>query len=258
MGKIIAIANQKGGVAKTTSAINLSASLAVTEKPVLLIDLDPQGNATSGVGIDYDTLEGSVYDLLIGRKPFSELIVKTQIPHLDLLPAHIDLVGAEVELTRMDHPEIALKDGLKEALLPYEYVIIDCPPSLGFLTLNALTLADSLIIPLQCEYYALEGLKLLLKTMQLVQKSLNPTLTIEGILLTMFDSRNNLNNQVSEEVHSHFSHQVFKSIIPRNITLAEAPSHGQPVLFYNAISRGAQAYLDLAKEVIQNNLQRPN
>lgn len=250
MGKIIAIANQKGGVAKTTTAINLSASLAVAEKRVLLVDLDPQGNATSGVGIDYDTLEGSVYDLMIGRKTFSGLKIKTRVPHLDLLPAHIDLVGAEVELTQMNSREMVLKEALKGVTASYDYVIIDCPPSLGLLTLNALTAADSLIIPLQCEYYALEGLKLLLRTLRLVQKSLNPALAIEGILLTMFDNRNNLNNQVSDEIHTHFGHEVFKSVIPRNITLAEAPSHGQPVLFYSAVSRGAQAYLDLAKEVI--------
>ncbi len=251
MSKIIAIANQKGGVAKTTTAINLAASLAVAEKEVLLIDLDPQGNATSGVGVNYDTLGGSVYDLLIGRKTFPDLKIKTKVPHLDLLPSNIDLVGAEVELTRMEDPETLLKKVLDGFLSPYDYVIIDCPPSLGFLTLNSLTIANSLLIPLQCEYYALEGLKLLLRTMELVQKSLNPELVIEGILLTMFDNRNNLNNQVSDEVHTHFADQVFKSIIPRNITLAEAPSHGQPVLFYSAVSRGAQAYLALAKEIIQ-------
>lgn len=253
MGKIIAIANQKGGVAKTTTAINLSASLAVAEKRVLLIDLDPQGNATSGMGVDYDTLEGSVYDLMIGRKSFAELRIKTEVPLLDLLPAHIDLVGAEVELTRMNSREMVLKEGLKGVATSYDYVLIDCPPSLGLLTLNGLTAADTLIIPIQCEYYALEGLKLLLRTLKLVQKSLNPALIIEGILLTMFDNRNNLNNQVSEEIHVHFGQKVFKNVIPRNVTLAEAPSHGKPVLFYNAVSRGAQSYLALAKEVICKN-----
>ncbi len=253
MGKTIAIANQKGGVAKTTTAINLAASLAVAEKSVLLIDLDPQGNATSGVGIDYDNLDGSVYDLIIARKPFSEIKIQTKIPYLDLLPAHIDLVGAEVELATMNSRETLLKEGLKGIVDQYDYVMIDCPPSLGFLTLNSLTAADSLLIPIQCEYYALEGLKLLLRTMQLIQKSLNPSLFIEGILLTMFDKRNNLNNQVSDEVRAHFGDQVFQSIIPRNITLAEAPSHGKPVLFYDAVSRGSQAYLALAKEIICKN-----
>ncbi len=250
MGKIIAVANQKGGVAKTTTAINLSASLALAEKRVLLIDLDPQGNASSGVGIDCDTLKSSVYDLLIGRKAFSEIKIKTEVPHLDLLPAGIDLVGAEIELAEMQGRETILKAGLKDIRGTYDYIIMDCPPSLGFLTLNALTATDTLLVPLQCEYYALEGLKLLLRTMQLVQKSFNPALKIEGIVLTMYDSRNNLNRQVSEEVRGHFSAQVFKSVIPRNITLAEAPSYGKPVSLYNALSRGAQAYLALAKEVI--------
>lgn len=250
MGKIIAVANQKGGVAKTTTAINLSASLAVAEKRVLLIDLDPQGNTTSGVGIDCDTLKESVYHLLIARKAFSTLKIETQVPHLDLLPAGIDLVGAEIELADMADRETILKASLKGLSDVYDYIIIDCPPSLGFLTLNALTAADSLLVPLQCEYYALEGLKLLLRTMQLVQKSFNPTLKIEGIVLTMYDKRNNLNRQVSAEIRKHFGDQVFKSIIPRNITLAEAPSYGKPVLFYDALSRGAQAYIALAKEVI--------
>lgn len=250
MGKIIAVANQKGGVAKTTTAINLSASLALAEKRVLLLDLDPQGNASSGVGIDCDTLKSSVYDLLIGRKSFSEIKIKTEVPHLDLLPAGIDLVGAEIELAEMQGRETILKAGLEDIRGTYDYIIIDCPPSLGFLTLNALTATDTLLIPLQCEYYALEGLKLLLRTMQLVQKSFNAALKIEGIVLTMYDSRNNLNRQVSEEVTGHFSDQVFKSVIPRNITLAEAPSYGKPVLLYNALSRGAQAYIALAKEVL--------
>ncbi len=250
MGRVIAVANQKGGVAKTTTAINLAASLAVAEKRVLLIDLDPQGNTTSGVGIDCDELEGSVYDLLIGRESFSELKVKTEVPLLDLLPAHIDMVGAELELAGIEGRENALKEGIQKIVGDYAYIIIDCPPSLGLLTLNALTVAESLLIPLQCEYFAMEGLKLLLRTMELVKKTLNPGLKVEGILLTMFDSRNNLSNQVSDEINSHFGDKVFHSVIPRNITLAEAPSHGKPVLFYSAVSRGAQAYLALAKEVI--------
>lgn len=253
MGKIIAVANQKGGVAKTTTAINLSASLAVAGKKVLLIDLDPQGNTSSGMGIDRLAITGSIYDLLIGRKKFPELIRPSGIPRLEILPAQIDLVGAEVELVGMTNRENLLKEGLSEATRQYNFIVIDCPPSLGFLTLNALTAAHSLLVPLQCEYYAMEGLKLLLETMALVKKSLNPGLRVEGIVLTMFDSRNNLSNQVSEEIRSHFGTQVFKSIIPRNITLAEAPSHGKPALYYNALSRGAQAYLSLAREVLARN-----
>lgn len=250
MGKIIAIANQKGGVAKTTTAINLSASLAVAEKKALLIDLDPQGNATSGLGVDIEKLEASTYDLLISRREIAEVTINTGIPKLDLLPAHIDLVGAEVELVSADGRETILRGRLKEAVDQYDFVVIDCPPSLGILTLNALTTAHSLLIPLQCEYYAMEGLKLLLNTIRLVQASLNPGLKIEGILLTMFDSRNNLSKQVSSEIRAHFKSQVFKSTIPRNITLAEAPSHGKPVLFYSVLSQGAQAYLALAEEII--------
>lgn len=250
MGRVIAVANQKGGVGKTTTAINLAAALAVAEKMVLLIDLDPQGNATSGLGVDREGLTGSVYDLLIGRKPLQELVIHTDVPWLDLLPAHIDLVGAEVELVAMNGREGVLKEQLKGSGDQYDYLIIDCPPSLGLLTLNALTAAGSLLIPMQCEYYAMEGLKQLLKTMELVRQSLNPSLQIEGIVLTMFDGRNKLNNQVSEEVRSHFGDRVFQSAVPRNITLAEAPSHGKPALFYDAVSRGAQAYLALAKEVL--------
>jgi len=250
MGRIITIANQKGGVAKTTTAINLAASLAVAEKKVLLIDLDPQGNTTTGLGIDRDSLQGSVYDLFIGRLPFSELRVDTGLKHLDLLPAHIDLVGAEVELVGMNGRETILNDRLKEVRDLYDFLIIDCPPSLGLLTLNALTATDSLLVPLQCEYFAMEGLKMLINTMKRVQQSLNPSLHIEGILLTMFDSRNNLSNQVSTEIRSHFGALVFKTTIPRNITLAEAPSHGKPVLYYSAVSRGAKAYLSLAEEIL--------
>jgi chromosome partitioning protein len=251
MGKIIAIANQKGGVAKTTTAINLAASLSVAEKKVLLIDLDPQGNATSGLGVNSDELSGSVYDLFSGRHDLSELLVETGVPRLDLLPAHIDLVGAELELVGVKDREKILKEHLMGETDQYDYVIIDCPPSLGLLTVNALTAADSLLIPLQCEYYAMQGLKQLMNTVMLVQGSLNPTIRIEGILLTMYDRRNNLSNQVSSEIRTHFGEQVFKKVIPRNITLAEAPSHGKPALYYDALSRGAQAYLALAKEVIE-------
>ncbi|MCG3112034.1 MAG: AAA family ATPase [Candidatus Manganitrophus sp. SB1] len=252
MGKVIAIANQKGGVGKTTTSINLAASLAVAEKKVLLIDLDPQGNATSGIGISREGLSGSVYDLLIGRKGLSELVVPLQVPWLSVVPAHIDLVGAEIELVGMDGREQVLKDRLKGSIELYDYVLIDCPPSLGLLTLNALTAADSLLIPMQCEYYAMEGLAQLMNTFELVRRSLNPSLQVEGVLLTMFDGRNNLNNQVQAEIRSHFGDRVFQSTIPRNITLAEAPSHGKPAVFYDAVSKGAQAYLALAKEVLEH------
>lgn len=252
MGRVIAIANQKGGVGKTTTSINLAASLAVAEKKVLLIDLDPQGNATSGIGISRQGLSGSVYDLLIGRKGLSELVVPLQIPWLSVVPAHIDLVGAEIELVGMDGREQVLKDRLKGSVEHYDFILIDCPPSLGLLTLNALTAADALLIPMQCEYYAMEGLAQLMNTFELIRRSLNPSLQVEGVLLTMFDGRNNLNNQVQAEIRSHFGDRVFQSTIPRNITLAEAPSHGKPAVFYDAVSKGAQAYLALAKEVLEH------
>ncbi len=252
MPRMIAIANQKGGVGKTTTAINLAASLAVAECPVLLIDFDPQGNATSGLGCDPELPQGNIYDLLAGRKGLLDLVWKTGLPRLHLIPSHIDLVAAEVELAEMSEREHLLKNRLSSQMLSYRFVVIDCPPSLGLLTLNALTAADSVLIPVQCEYYAMEGLRQILDTVERVRQSFNPALKIEGLLLTMFDGRNNLNQMVFKEMNTHFSHWVFKSVIPRNVVLAEAPSHGKPVICYNAISRGAQAYLALAQEVLEH------
>jgi chromosome partitioning protein len=251
MPKIIAISNQKGGVGKTTTAINLSASLAVTERRVLLVDIDPQGNATAGLGINRDVLAASIYEALIQKRSLPELLVKTGVERLDLVPAKVDLVGAEVELVDMPGRESLLKEALAKVMDRYEYIFIDCPPSLGLLTINALTAAHSVLVPVQCEYYALEGLGQLLKTVKLVRQTLNPNLGLEGILLTMFDVRNNLCHQVVREIQQHFDRRVFRTIIPRNVSLAEAPSHGGPVLMYDIASRGAEAYLQLAKEVIR-------
>jgi len=251
LGKVIAIANQKGGVGKTTTAINISASLAVAEKRVLLIDSDPQGNATSGMGIERNGVD-TLYSLFTGNSNIEDLRLKTDISYLEIVPANIDLIGAEIELIGKDGRESILKEGLKGIRDGYEFIIIDCPPSLGLLTINALTAADSVLIPVQCEYYAMEGLTHLLKTIGLIQRSLNPALGIEGIVLTMHDIRNNISNQVVSEIKSHFGRMVFDTIIHRNVTLSEAPSYGKPVLLYDIRSRGAQNYLDLAKEVIRN------
>lgn len=253
MGKIIAIANQKGGVGKTTTSINLAASLGVLEKKVLLIDADPQANATSGLGINVNGVEIGTYQLLEHSKTAKEAIITTDTPNLDIIPSHIDLVAIEIELVDKDEREYMLKKALAEVKNDYDYIIIDCAPSLGLLTLNALTAADAVIIPIQCEYFALEGLGKLLNTIKSVQKIHNPELDIEGLLLTMYDSRLRLSNQVVEEVQKHFNNMVFQTIIQRNVRLSEAPSYGENIIKYDASSKGATNYLSLAKEIINKN-----
>lgn len=251
MGRIIAIANQKGGVGKTTTAINLAASLAALEKKVIIIDADPQANATSGIGIDTRQLKSTVYDCLVdGKEPYDTVMV-TNVDNLSVMPSNIDLVGAEIEMLDRPEREKILKGILSKISGNYDYVIIDCSPSLGLLTVNALTAANSVIIPVQCEYFALEGLGKLLNTIKIIQGNLNPDLEIEGFLLTMYDSRLRLSNQVAEEVNKHFQQMVFKTIIQRNVKLSEAPSFGQPAILYDADSRGTVNYLNLAKELIE-------
>jgi chromosome partitioning protein len=253
MGKIIAIANQKGGVGKTTTTINLAASLGVLEKKVLLIDADPQSNASSGLGIDVESVENGTYRLLEHAITAKEAIVATKSPNVDIIPAHIDLVAIEIELVDKEEREYMLKKAIESLKESYDYILIDCAPSLGLLTLNALTASDSVIIPIQCEYFALEGLGKLLNTIKSIQKIHNPSLDIEGLLLTMYDSRLRLSNQVVEEVKKHFDKMVFKTIIQRNVRLGEAPSYGESIISYDAGSKGANNYLSLAQELIEKN-----
>ena len=253
MGKIISVSNQKGGVGKTTTALSLSAALGVLEKKVLLIDMDPQSNATSGLGVDSNEATLSSYDLIIGNAKASNIVIQTSSPNLDLIPAKIDLVGLEIEIVNESSREYLLKNALEKTKQKYDFIIIDCPPSLGLITLNALTCSSSVIIPIQCEYFALEGLGKLLNTIKGVQKVHNPNLSLEGILLTMFDSRLRLSNQVKQDVKKHFGNIVFNTIIPRNVSLGEAPSHGESILMYNATSKGSKSYLKFAQEIVNLN-----
>ena len=253
MGKVIAVANQKGGVGKTTTSINLAASLAAAEHPTLLLDSDPQANCSSGIGIEPHTVTASIYEVLIGDVPVQEAVRSTEMPFLDVVPSHINLVGAEIEMIDVMERERILGRALTQVRRKYDFVVIDCPPSLGLLTLNSLTAANAVLIPVQAEYFALEGLGQLLNTIKIVRQHLNPDLEIEGVLLTMFDTRLRLSNQISQEVRRYFGDKVFDTIVQRNVRLGEAPSFGQPALLYDASSKGAKNYMSLAREIIQNN-----
>jgi len=250
MARVIAIANQKGGVGKTTTSVNFATFLAVSERSVLLVDMDPQANATSGLGIETKDLTRTVYDCLVHGVKIEDVIVPTAVTRLSVAPATADLVGAEVELVSVPGRETLLKNALQGIYEKFDYIVLDCPPALGLLTLNALTAASSVLVPLQCEYYAMEGLGRLMANVERVQQSINPALELEGIVLTMFDSRNNLSKQVADEIRAHFKDKVYRTVIPRNVALAEAPSFGRPALLYNAASTGSQAYLQLAKEFL--------
>lgn len=253
MGKVIAIANQKGGVGKTTTAVNLSACLGKQSKKTLLIDIDPQGNTTSGLGVDPRTVETSVYDCIINDVPMSEVLIDTGFHNLWICPSNINLAGAELELVMKDSREYVLKNSIKEIKDDFDFIFIDCPPSLGLITLNSFSAADSILVPIQCEYYALEGLSQLTNTIKMVKKGLNPELQMEGVLLTMFDARTNLSIQVVDEVKKYFRDKVYSTVIPRNVRLSEAPSFGMPIIEYDKHSKGAECYTDLAKEVINRN-----
>lgn len=253
MGKIISLANQKGGVGKTTTTINLAASLAVLEQKVLIIDADPQANATSGLGFDLKNVQSSIYECIIDEVEADKVILKTDIENLDIIPSHIDLVGAEIEMLNLPNREKVMKNAIEHLKNKYDFIFIDCSPSLGLITVNALTASDSVIIPVQCEYFALEGLGKLLNTIKIIQTRLNKNLEIEGFLLTMFDGRLNLSNQVYEEVKHHFQEMVFETVIQRNIKLGEAPSYGKPVILYDASSKGAINHMNLAREILQRN-----
>ncbi len=253
MGKVISIANQKGGVGKTTTAINLAASLAAIEHTTLIIDIDPQSNTTSGLGIESKSVSNSVYEIMVGGVEAEDAIRETELPFLEIIPSHINLVGAEIEMIDRERRERILEKAISGLEEKYDFIIIDCPPSLGLLTINALTVSDSVIIPVQCEYFALEGLGQLLNTIKIVRQHLNTELEIEGVLLTMFDTRTRLSDQVADEVRKYFEDKVFESVIARNVRLAEAPSFGKPALLYDSTSRGAKNYLALAREIIHRN-----